>query len=149
MQNQTQRMLQDIETEVRYTRTMIRRDALSPEIMAAMEKVPRHLFVEEQIRESLSRAPEEKLGNKQYWESILLQGADVFKDEVFLFDLERGPVGPAAVHPLAEGRGRRVLSPGHRGRQAVTGSERQTGGHPLEMVQVERRPLEVYERVLS
>lgn len=43
-------MMQDIEMEVQCTRTMIRRDALSPEVMRAMEKVPRHLFVEEQIR---------------------------------------------------------------------------------------------------
>jgi len=43
-------MMQDIEMEVRYTHTMIRRDALSPKVMQAMEKVPRHLFVEEQIR---------------------------------------------------------------------------------------------------
>jgi protein-L-isoaspartate(D-aspartate) O-methyltransferase len=43
-------MLQDIEMEVHYTRTMIRRDTLAPEVMRAMEKVPRPLFVEEQIR---------------------------------------------------------------------------------------------------
>ena len=43
-------MMQDIEMEVRYTRTMIRRDALALKVMQAMEKVPRHLFVEEQIR---------------------------------------------------------------------------------------------------
>jgi protein-L-isoaspartate(D-aspartate) O-methyltransferase len=43
-------MMQDIEMEVRYTHTMIRRDALDPKVMAAMERVPRHLFVEEQIR---------------------------------------------------------------------------------------------------
>lgn len=36
--------------EVQYTRTMIRRDALTPEVMRAMERVPRPLFVEEQIR---------------------------------------------------------------------------------------------------
>ena len=54
-----------------------------------------------------------------------------------------------AVHPLAEGRRRRVLAPGHRERKSVTGS----GDHPvhqsLELVKVERRDLEVYERVLS
>lgn len=35
--------------EVRHTRTMIRRDALAPVVMQAMEKVPRHSFVEEQM----------------------------------------------------------------------------------------------------
>ena len=54
-----------------------------------------------------------------------------------------------AVHPLAEGRRRRVLAPGHRERKSVAGS----GDHPvhqsLELVKVERRDLEVYERVLS
>ncbi|OGX35091.1 MAG: hypothetical protein A3C36_00395 [Omnitrophica WOR_2 bacterium RIFCSPHIGHO2_02_FULL_52_10] len=59
-------------------------------------------IVEEQVRESLSRAPEEKLGDKKYWEAILLKGADVFKDEVFLFDLDRAPIGQATVHPLEQ-----------------------------------------------
>ena len=40
VQNQTERMMQDIEMEVRHTRTTSRRDALAPEIMQAMEKVP-------------------------------------------------------------------------------------------------------------
>jgi len=39
-------MLQDIEMQVRYTRTMIRKDALHPRVMAAMSKVPRHKFVD-------------------------------------------------------------------------------------------------------
>jgi len=38
-------MLQDIDDEVRYTRTMIGRDALDPRVMAAMAEVPRHAFV--------------------------------------------------------------------------------------------------------
>ena len=38
-------MLSDIEDEVRYTRTLIGRDALAPQVMAAMAAVPRHHFV--------------------------------------------------------------------------------------------------------
>ena len=53
-----------------------------------------------------------------------------------------------AVHPLAEGRGRRVLDPGHRGPKTITVPwERPVQN--LDLVQVERRALEVYERVLS
>ncbi len=54
-----------------------------------------------------------------------------------------------AVHPLAEGRGRRVLAAGHRDRRPVTGSRERPVHQPLELVQVERRALDVYERVLS
>lgn len=39
------RMLRDIEDEVRYTRSLIGRDALDPRVMAAMAEVPRHEFV--------------------------------------------------------------------------------------------------------
>jgi protein-L-isoaspartate(D-aspartate) O-methyltransferase len=42
---QVQRMLDDIDREVRYTRNMIGRNALAPKVMAAMEKVPRNEFV--------------------------------------------------------------------------------------------------------
>jgi protein-L-isoaspartate(D-aspartate) O-methyltransferase len=42
---QVQRMLDDIEREVRYTRKMIGRNALDPKVMAAMENVPRNEFV--------------------------------------------------------------------------------------------------------
>jgi protein-L-isoaspartate(D-aspartate) O-methyltransferase len=45
MKTGTQRMLQDIEAEVLYTRSMIGRDALDPRVMAAMAEVPRHAFV--------------------------------------------------------------------------------------------------------
>jgi len=45
MNSDIEKMLQDIEREVRYTRTMIHRNALHPRVMAAMEKVPRHMFV--------------------------------------------------------------------------------------------------------
>lgn len=38
-------MLREIEEEVRYTRTLIGRDALAPQVMAAMAAVPRHRFV--------------------------------------------------------------------------------------------------------
>ena len=42
---QIQRMLDDIESEVRFTRKMIGRDKLDKKVMAAMEKVPRNEFV--------------------------------------------------------------------------------------------------------
>lgn len=47
MQQRTERMLRDIESEVFHTRTMIGRDALNPRVMAAMAQVPRHAFVPE------------------------------------------------------------------------------------------------------
>jgi protein-L-isoaspartate(D-aspartate) O-methyltransferase len=43
-------MLQDIEEEVLYTRTMIGRDTLDPRVMDAMAEVPRHEFVPERER---------------------------------------------------------------------------------------------------
>lgn len=46
-------MLEEIRSEVRYTRTMIRRDTLSANVMEAMERVPRHEFV---IPETLEHA---------------------------------------------------------------------------------------------
>jgi protein-L-isoaspartate(D-aspartate) O-methyltransferase len=45
MKSGAQKLLQDIENEVRYTRSMIGRDALDPRVMAAMAEVPRHEFV--------------------------------------------------------------------------------------------------------
>lgn len=42
---QTQRMLDDIEREVRYTRKMIGKDAFTKKVMTAMEQVPRNEFV--------------------------------------------------------------------------------------------------------
>ena len=43
-------MLRDIESEVRYTSDMIRRNALDPRVMKAMAQVPRHEFVPEHLR---------------------------------------------------------------------------------------------------
>jgi protein-L-isoaspartate(D-aspartate) O-methyltransferase len=45
MAKKTASMLRDIEAEIRYTRTMIGRDAFAPRVMAAMAEVPRHEFV--------------------------------------------------------------------------------------------------------
>jgi len=42
---QIKRMIDDIESEVRYTRKMIGKDALDKKVMAAMENVPRNEFV--------------------------------------------------------------------------------------------------------
>jgi protein-L-isoaspartate(D-aspartate) O-methyltransferase len=41
----TETMLRDIETEIRYTRDLIGKDAFDPRVMAAMAEVPRHEFV--------------------------------------------------------------------------------------------------------
>lgn len=43
-------MLRAIESEVRYTRDMIQRDALDPRVMEAIAQVPRHEFVPEHLR---------------------------------------------------------------------------------------------------
>jgi protein-L-isoaspartate(D-aspartate) O-methyltransferase len=45
MKSGTQKMLQDIEAEIRYTRSMIGRDAFDERVMAAMAEVPRDQFV--------------------------------------------------------------------------------------------------------
>ena len=52
MQSGTRKMIADIEAEVRYTRSMVGRDALDDRVMAAMAEVPRHEFVpgHEQLR---------------------------------------------------------------------------------------------------
>jgi len=50
-------------------------------------------IVEDEIKSTLSQAPEEMLSNQQYWESMLLKGADVFKEEVFIFDQQGSPLG--------------------------------------------------------
>jgi len=47
MRSGTKAMLRDIESEVLYTRRMIGKDALDPQVMAAMAEVPRHAFVPE------------------------------------------------------------------------------------------------------
>ncbi len=45
-----QRMLKEIESEVRYTSHMIGRRALSPRILDALREVPRHKFVPDSVR---------------------------------------------------------------------------------------------------
>ena len=50
-------------------------------------------IVEEEIKSALSQAPEKMLSNKKYWESMLLKGADVFKEEVFIFTQQGDPLG--------------------------------------------------------
>ena len=59
-------------------------------------------IVDEEIRVSLSEAPEEFLTKKAYWDSILLKGANVFKNEVFLFDQEGRVVGATAGRSLSD-----------------------------------------------
>ncbi len=43
------RMLADIRSEVHYTRNYLKCEAFSAEVMAAMEKVPRHAFVPQEL----------------------------------------------------------------------------------------------------
>ena len=50
-------------------------------------------IVEEEIRDALSQAVPDLLSDKVYWEAVLLKGASVFKDEVFLFDNQRSVLG--------------------------------------------------------
>jgi protein-L-isoaspartate(D-aspartate) O-methyltransferase len=50
MKKHTKRMLDTIEREVQYTRSMIGRDALDPRVMAALGKVPRERFVPANLR---------------------------------------------------------------------------------------------------
>jgi len=45
MRNDQQEMLEDINAEVRYTRSLIGKDALDPRVMEAVRKVPRDAFV--------------------------------------------------------------------------------------------------------
>ena len=45
-----QKMLDDIDMEVRYTRKYIGKDALSPSVMEAMRKVPRDQFVSDDMK---------------------------------------------------------------------------------------------------
>lgn len=45
MRPDTEQMLRDIESEVRYTRNMIGRDALDERVMTAMAEIPRHDFI--------------------------------------------------------------------------------------------------------
>jgi len=46
------RMIADIETEVRYTRSMIGKNALDPRVMEAMRSVPRDEFVPRELKDS-------------------------------------------------------------------------------------------------
>ena len=50
-------------------------------------------IVEEEIRDALSQAVPDLLSDKVYWEAVLLKGASVFKDEVFLFDNQGSVLG--------------------------------------------------------
>ena len=45
-------MIADIETEVRYTRSMIGKNALDPRVMQAMRTVPRDEFVPRELKDS-------------------------------------------------------------------------------------------------
>ena len=50
LENQVERMMQDIEQEVLYTRSFIGREKFSERVMQAMRQVPRHEFVPEEQR---------------------------------------------------------------------------------------------------
>jgi hypothetical protein len=65
--------------------------------------------------------------------------------EVRLFQDDR----LVATHPVLEGRGQRQLAPGHRGRRKAESPQEGSADAPWNLVEVQRRSLEVYERVLS
>ncbi|MCW9024017.1 MAG: protein-L-isoaspartate(D-aspartate) O-methyltransferase [Gammaproteobacteria bacterium] len=50
LNTKTQHMLEVIESEVEYTRSMIGRDSLSPQVMKAMSNVPRDKFVPDDLK---------------------------------------------------------------------------------------------------
>ncbi len=50
-------------------------------------------IVESQIKESLSRAPEDSLGDVRYWESLMAGQTAIFKDEAMIFDQNGRPLG--------------------------------------------------------
>jgi len=50
MKKQTQRMIADIESEVKYTRSMIGKDELDPGVMDVMAAVPREAFVPPELQ---------------------------------------------------------------------------------------------------
>ncbi|MCP4283629.1 MAG: protein-L-isoaspartate(D-aspartate) O-methyltransferase [Gammaproteobacteria bacterium] len=52
LENGQQRMIEDIESEVAFTRHMIGRDHLTPQVMAAMREVPRDAFVPPDLRDA-------------------------------------------------------------------------------------------------
>ena len=58
MQPGMKKMLRDIESEVRYTRSLIGRNALKPRVMEVMSSVPRHRFVpDHQQRYAFANGP--------------------------------------------------------------------------------------------
>jgi transposase len=65
--------------------------------------------------------------------------------EVRLFQDDR----LVAAHPVLEGRGQRRLAAGHRGRRKAEYPQESNAESPWNLVEVQRRSLEVYERVLS
>jgi len=52
LNNSQQRMIEEIESEVAFTRHMIGRDHLDPRVMAAMREVPRDTFVPPDLRDA-------------------------------------------------------------------------------------------------
>lgn len=52
LKNGQQRMIEDIESEVAFTRHMIGRDYLDPQVMAAMREVPRDAFVPPDLKDA-------------------------------------------------------------------------------------------------
>jgi hypothetical protein len=53
-----------------------------------------------------------------------------------------------ACHPLLEGKGQRRLDPNHRGSKRNSGDKHRATVDIAELIEVQRRPLEVYEGVL-
>lgn len=66
-------------------------------------------IVEDEIRATLSLAPEERLSDRQYWEAILMKGASLFRNEVFLFDGEGRMVGHEPQRKLSDAAFTRII----------------------------------------
>lgn len=59
-------------------------------------------IVESQIKESLSRAPEDSLSDARYWESLLSEQASLFKEEAAIFDQHGRPLDAANEKKLPQ-----------------------------------------------
>lgn len=84
-----QRMLKEIESEVRYTSHMIGRRALSPRILDALREVPRHKFVPDRVCPYAYDNRPLAIGNGQtisqpYIVAVMTELLDLDEDDVVL-----------------------------------------------------------------
>ncbi|MBI5415832.1 MAG: hypothetical protein HZA29_03355, partial [Candidatus Omnitrophica bacterium] len=100
--------------------------------------------VEGQIKEALSRAPEEALADNNYWESLLAAQAAIFKDEVAVFDLHGRRLGDMFSPKEEEGGSlalHRTVKGGHVGSLPEAVFSRRLAGLPYVVGVYERYPL--------